>query len=216
MLLLIVFTAKSNNGTLLNQHRFTSTLIVFSLPMLALLWELEGKRLVQLTKVGILSLVPLSFLWGRPDYARVFPEGTSTHYALEQFQNISFQGLAAVPRLGNQNAEQWKRTLHQNLKDGDGLIVDFISWECTYYLALESGVHKKRLFIVNGATNAQLDIYHLRKTMLENRRGVLLVKTNSELYQWLFESPDNHLPGITLDKKKSLGSITVYRYAIED
>jgi len=62
VLLLIVFIYKSNNGTLLNQHRFTGILIVFSLPLLALLWDLQSKRLLQVLKFGILTLLPLSFL----------------------------------------------------------------------------------------------------------------------------------------------------------
>ncbi|PWL24218.1 MAG: hypothetical protein DCO96_14540 [Fluviicola sp. XM-24bin1] len=214
LLLLIVFIYKSNNGTLLNQHRFTGTLIVFSLPMLALLWELETKRLLQITKVGILLLLPLSFLWGRPNYAKVFPDGTSTHYALEHFQGISRQGLAAVPRLKDPQVVEFRETLKSNLKDNDALVIDFITWESSYYLALESGVHKKRLFLVNGAANAQLDIHNLRELATSYGKGIMLVKKESELYKLLNRQPETLTPNITLKSFKKSKELVFYRFTI--
>ncbi|XOV68438.1 MAG: ArnT family glycosyltransferase [Fluviicola sp.] len=183
ILLLVVFVYKSNNGTLLNQHRFTGTLIVFSLPLLAMIWELDSRRLLQVTKFGIISLMPLSFLWGKPEYAKVFPEGSSSHYALDHFRKISSQGMAAVPRLKNAEVDQLKDVMLSYLKNGDALVIDFIDWESSYYLAFESGVHQNKLLLVNGAKNAQLDIFNLRKTISSSKNGIFVVKKGSELHE---------------------------------
>lgn len=212
VLLMVTFIYKSNNGTLLNQHRFTGTLIVFSLPIVALLWDLESKRLLQASKIGILLLLPLSFLWGKPKYANSFTDGTSTHYALDHFTAISTQGMAAIPRLKNQEIVQVKNALAQELKAGDGLIIDFIDWESSYYLAVESGVDSKHLFLVNGATNAQLDLYNLQKTLQSHKQVLVLVRKASELDNYLKSLREREEATIEFINLKRKGLISIVRF----
>ncbi len=215
LFVLIVFVYKSHNGTLLTQHRFTGTLIVFSLPMLALLWQLESKLLLWITKIGILSLLPLSIFWGRPNYAKVFPDGTSTHHALGHFRDISYKGLAGVPRLHDQSVVSLKETLTKNLKENDGLVIDFINWESSYYLALESGVNKKQLFLVNGASNAQLDVYNLRLRVQRHNRGVLLFKKGSALHELFYNERMVVFYNMNLVKVFESDKVEIYKYYLK-
>lgn len=216
ILLMIVFIYKSHNGTLLNQHRFTGTLIVFSLPMLALLWDLPTRRLLQVAKIGILSLIPLSFVWGKIDFAQVFSEGSSTHYALDHFHSISKQGLSAVPRLKNQSIAAVENELTDVLKEKDGLIVDFIDWESSYYLALQSGIPKKRLFLVNGAKNAELDLYNLKNTIEKSKHGLFIVNKDSELSQLIESKRDEWWQNVKSTPLASIQNIRIVRFAYHE
>ena len=181
LVLMITFVYKSHEGTLLNQHRFTSSLMVFSLPMLALVWEHTSVWLKRATQLGILLLIPLSFVWTKPAYQNVFPKGTSTYYALAHFHAISNPGLDAVPRLRNQEIVKVQQEVSKHLNENEGLILDFIDWESTYYIALHSGGKRNQLFIFNGAQNAINYSALLEDVVKRHPKGVLLLKRDSPM-----------------------------------
>lgn len=185
LILLITFIYKSHEGTLLNQHRFTSSLIVFSLPMLALVWDLPQTWLKRTAQVGILLLLPLSYVWMKPSYQSVFPKGSSTYYALEHFHKISNPGLYAIPRLKNQEIVALKKEISMELDVKSGLILDFIDWESTYHLALHSGLKRNQLFIFNGAKNADNYASILGDVIKRCSEGVLIVKKGSAMIEMI-------------------------------
>ncbi|GAB5418085.1 MAG: hypothetical protein Crog4KO_31650 [Crocinitomicaceae bacterium] len=185
LLLLVTFIYKSHEGTLLNQHRFTSSLIVFSLPMLALIWDLNVHWLKRTAQIGILSLLPLSFIWMKPAYQNAFPDGSSTHYALEHFQNISNPGMNAIPRLKNQEIVKIETEISKHLQPNSGLILDFIDWESTYYIALQSNLKRDQLFIFNGAANAKNYGSIMGEVVKRYPKGVLMVNRGSGMVEMI-------------------------------
>ncbi len=179
LLLMVTFVYKSHEGTLLNQHRFTSSLIIFSLPMLAFVWEIESNWLKRTAQIGILSLLPLSFVWMKPAYQNVFSDGSSTHYALAHFQNFSNPGIHAIPRLKNQDIVKLEAEISSHLQPNSGLILDFIDWESTYYIALQSNLKRDQLFIFNGAANAKNYGSIMGDVIKKYPEGILMVKRGS-------------------------------------
>lgn len=185
VVLLGTFVYKSHEGTLLNQHRFSSSLIVFSLPMLALVWDVSKVWLKRVTQAGILLLIPLSFVWTKPAYQAIFPNGSSTHYALEHFYNISNPGLDAIPRLKNQDIAKLEKEISKHITTNSGFVIDFIDWESTYYLALHSGLKRNQLFIFNGASKATNYASELEGVVMRQPKGVLVVKQDSPMIEMI-------------------------------
>lgn len=181
LILLVTFIYKSTAGTLLDQHRFSSILIVFSVPFLALVWDLPGNGWKRFTQIGIVSLLPLSFLWMRPDYKSVLSKDSSSYYAVQHFQNISNPGIEAVPRLRNQKIAEIQRAISPNFNDKSGFIIDFIDWESTYYLALNSGLKRDQLFLQDGAKNSKNDPDQIENLVLKYPKGILLFKQGSSM-----------------------------------
>ncbi len=179
---MLVFIYKSFEGTLLTQHRFTGTLLLFSIPFVGLIWEVERAKWLRLiAKILILSMVPLSYVWMRIPYESVVKSGTSTYYALENFRKISYSSLPAVPRLTRKNLGEVKKNLNQHLNSDDGLVLDFISWETTYNIALHSNVSRENMFIFNGAKNAENYFGLLEPIFISHNSGCLLIRKNGGL-----------------------------------
>lgn len=216
----VVFVYKSNNGTLLTQHRFTGTLLLFSIPFIGLIWELERAKFLQLfAKIGIVTLIPLSYVWMQIPYEKALSQGTSTYFAVENFRRISKNSIPAVPRLKRKDLDEVKRVIAENTTADDGLILDFISWESTYNIALFAPVDRDHMFLFNGAKNAE-NYFGLLEPILKNyKRGCLVIKKKSGLNKMLIINGDrmelNNESGITANIKKvgTFDDFEVYSYS---
>lgn len=147
--LLALYSYKTFQGTLLIQHRFTVSLIVLSAPLASLIFEKDNfsfwKKMV--IALVITSLLPMSYLWMKIPFERVFPNPIKI--ALRSVRYSSMDEFEAIPRLDDQSYVDVKNEIKKNLKKQDGLILDFISWNKTYYLSLESALPYKQIFITN-------------------------------------------------------------------
>jgi len=104
--------------------------------------------------------------------------------------------------------------IKSNLKENDALVIDFVDWESSYFLALESGVNKERLFLVNGTANAQLDVYNLRETINKSKRGIIIVNHGSDLQKLIEKSKSALSDSIELFAIKTCKSYSVLRFDI--
>lgn len=172
VLLLCMFTYKSHHGTLLTQHRFSSVLMLFSVPFLAWLWDAHQKQFLRfIAMVGIVSLLPLSYYWTTVPVEGFFAKNSSTYYALKNFRNISNATMTAVPRLQDQEcAAIGKRLAHEDLS-GKGLMIDYSSWQEAYYLVLHSEVHPEQFHVVGQDKLSEAEKEQLRTTLKKYPTG---------------------------------------------
>lgn len=195
--LFLMFIYKALNGTLLLQHRFTLSLILTSLPFYALMFQeeksMKAKRIVALTVV--ILFIPYSFL---------------------------NRDINAIPRLKDQGMVDLVNLINSKTTDPqhEGLVLDFIGWQNTYYLSLKSDILPENIFRVNGATNGKVYFQFLKKVFVDNDAGFLLKRQNkkSKLDQYLDQVNDStiiiekaklelHLKEVYADKK-----VRLYRY----
>lgn len=215
----LVFVFKSDNGTLLTQHRFTGTLLLFSIPFIALIWELERAKYMQLlAKIGIVTMIPLSYVWVQIPYERALSKGSSTYFAVENFRIISKNSVPAVPRLKRNDLGKVNQLLAEHMRAEDGLILDFISWESTYNIALFAPVERDHMFLFNGAKNAENYFGLLEPVLLKHKNGCVVIKKRSALKKMLlFEGNRmelNNQSGLTVNIRKigDFEGFQVYRY----
>jgi len=158
-----MFIYKAINGTLLLQHRFTLSLILTSLPFYALMFQeeksLKAKRIVALAVVVL--FIPYSFL---------------------------NRDINSIPRLKNQGMVDLVNLINSKTIDPqhEGLVLDFVGWESTYYLSLKSDILPENIFRVNGAAHGKVYFAFLKKVFVNNEEGFLLKKKKkSKLDQYL-------------------------------
>jgi len=158
--LLAFMLYNSFQGTLLLQHRFTGTLVVFSLPFVAAFFpELTRRKVGLAIGFGVLT-VGLSFVYNT-------------------------KGVKPVPRLKHQSGATMAQVVQNNVEPESTLILDFIGWENTYFIALQSGLQREQIVIVGGAKNEVLPIEGINQKMREASDGVVLLKKGSPLYEKL-------------------------------
>jgi len=167
--LFLMFIYKALNGTLLLQHRFTLSLILMSLPFYALMFQdgksLKTKRIIALAVVVL--FIPYSFL---------------------------NRDINSIPRLKNQGMVDLVELMNSNTTDPqhEGLVLDFVGWESTYYLSLKSDIIPENIFRVNGAAHGKVYFKFLKKVLVDNEEGFLLKKKKkSKLDQYLEQVNDS-------------------------
>jgi 4-amino-4-deoxy-L-arabinose transferase-like glycosyltransferase len=196
--LFLMFIYKAINGTLLLQHRFTLSLILTSLPFYALLFQdgksLKTKRIIALSVV--ILFIPYSFL-NRDIYS---------------IPLLKDQGIVDVVEMINTQTEDPQH---------EGLVIDFIGWENTYYLSLKSDIIPENIFRVNGAAHGKVYLKYLKDVLVNNPDGFLLKRQKkSKLDQHLTQINDSligiektniqlQLKEIYTDKK-----MRIYRYKV--
>lgn len=143
-------------GALLLQHRYVGTLVVLSLPFIAIYFsELTSKKIKQAYIFGALTVL-LSFVYNT---AHIKP----------------------LPRLEEQSAVEIVKLIKENTSNKSCLILDFVGWDRTYYIALQSGLHQKNIVLTEGATNSEIPLKKINEKINESNHGILLLKKNSEL-----------------------------------
>lgn len=159
-IMLLFFLYNSIKGVLLMQHRFSGTLVVLSLPFVAIFFREftpVKRRLIWL--FAAITLI-LSFLY-----------------------NTS--GVKPLPRLKDQTTVSISEIIRDQLNNESCLILDFTGWDETYYLALHSGLPQERIVITDGAKNSELPMDKIRSRIEKHREGLILLARNSELKQEL-------------------------------
>ncbi len=199
LVLSVTFVFKSINGTLLLQHRFTLSLIHTSLPFYALFFE-DGKSLKTKRKIAlwvVILLIPYSFL----------------NYDIYAVPRLKDQGVVDLVELINSKTEDPQQ---------EGLVVDFIGWENTYFLALKTDIIFRNIFQVNGAEHEKVNLKILKKVLLKNKEGFLLKNNNdSKLEEYLMQKNDSLIvvekANLQLQIKPiySDEKMTLYQYKIE-
>lgn len=180
--LFLVFIYKSIEGTLLMQHRFTITLLLFSAPFISLI--VENKIWNRINKITVslilVSLIPMSYVWMRIPYEKMFAFSDTLNYVFGHIREGSQNTFEAIPRISDQTYVNFKKVINKHLKNNDGLILDFTSWDNTFYLALNSKLKSKQIFILDGSKNGKTNIEELKKRIREYPKGVILLNHDSK------------------------------------
>jgi 4-amino-4-deoxy-L-arabinose transferase-like glycosyltransferase len=178
-----VFIWKASNGTLLLQHRFTSTLLVLSIPFTSLLiknvdWR-SYKRLF--TIVVLILLLPLSNYWMTVQFEDWFIKDSLSQKAVLKFRTDSLEKMDFVPRLNDQTYAELSNEIEENKGKNNGLILDFFGWDNTYHVALNSGVDPSKMYILNGAVQSEKYIGLMERVLKKCPRGYMVLRCNSRM-----------------------------------
>ena len=165
LIMLVFFIYNSHKGVLLLQHRFTGTLVVLSLPFIALYFqELNRKKIRNAFIFGGL-MVGLSFVY-------------NMHH------------ISPIPRLGDQNKAQISTLINEKIDDDSALIVDFVGWEYGYYYSLQSRLQPKNIVLIQGAKNAEMHIDEACQLMEKKKNGIVVLNHESEFRAQLLTKID--------------------------
>jgi hypothetical protein len=188
-----VIIFKAYEGTLLLQHRFTSLLIFLSAPFISVVFE-NNKHLITKKATAILilaSFLPLSYFWMKIPFEKLFSFYSTLQTAFFETRN-SFFNATVIPRLSNQNFVEYSKEIKKELSENDGLILDFVSWDNTFYLALKSQLSPKQIFIVDGSKHGDISKEPLAEILTNYPSGIILIKCYSKLSN-VYEQNDDIL-----------------------
>ncbi len=158
------FQYNTFNGVLLTQHRYTGTLVILSLPFIALYFNnLTSKKLKLAVVYGLLT-ISLSFVYNS-------------------------NGIIPLPRLEDQSNVRISEIINKNILPTSCLIIDFIGWDNTYYLALRTNLPNEQIVITEGAKHSKIPLEIIRKKFIKHNEGIILLNKNSKLFKEL--SPNN-------------------------
>ncbi len=180
--LFIIFIFKAYQGTLLLQQRFTISLILLSSPFISII--VEKMELNTLKKAGIAiiltSLIPMSYLWMLIPYDKPFSFSYTLSTGLKDLRSDNQHSMEAIPRLSDQKYALYSKEINQKLTKKSGLILDFISWENTFFLAQNSQLSPKQIFIFDGSKHGAIYKENLVKILQKHPNGVILLKCFSK------------------------------------
>jgi hypothetical protein len=175
IIVLISFILKAENGTLLLQHRFTISLLLFIAPFFSLFFELNlSKKWHYMTGFILFTNVPFSFLINRPDYFKWMP-GESLSQAIKEIQLDTGNDMEAIPYFKNKQVYRMQNEMEKNITQNNGLLLDFVGWDNTFYWALHSNLHPRQIFMHSGAKNAAFDTSGLASVITNYPNGLLLI-----------------------------------------
>lgn len=176
ILFFCVFTFKANHGTLLTQHRFSSTLIILFLPFLRYLGQILKSKLYLLLLLGTLS-----FTWVKAFDAekvvieRHLPDGLLKDGLTLCRERTSAQ-LKPIPRLDDDLAVNILSLVLQMRDEGEPVVIDYISWSETFYLLLRLSEHTDRnVRAVNCGASQPLDEEVIYQFISESESALLIV-----------------------------------------
>ena len=178
----VMFGYRAYEGTLLLFHRYTISLILLSAPFTALIFEhVRWKRLTRIAAIIILAtLLPLSYFWMGMPVEKMFSANQPLRAALKEIRTDSQQNFQAIPRLSNQNYAEYSKEIKKHISEESGLILDFVMWDNTFYLALNSQLPRDQVYIVDGSKHGQ--VYHegLIDVLKNTANGIILLKCDSK------------------------------------
>lgn len=183
MIFFPLMVSQAVSGTLVLQYRFVGLLLLLSVPFLSWIisnyWNKKGVRWLMIATIFL--QIPLSCAWMKIPIEKVFPKKSSTYFAVRNFRWQSDWEISAIPRLKTQKFESLKDKIKNTVNEDGGLILDFISWDVSYNLALHSSVHPDNCYIIPPGEDAFIDLQQLEKIFNETDHGVLLLNLGSPL-----------------------------------
>lgn len=182
LIIIIFMVVNSFKGNLLNQHRFTGTIILLSLPFFALFFHEYTPRKRNLTLLFLAITIGFSF----------FEIGLN-------------KGGQPFPRVKEGFCYQINSLLEEQEEGNEYLIVDFLSWESTYNIALNSRYHPSKIYIQEGAKNSRINKKNLWNKINESEKGLVVYRVNSALHQFI----NSELERLESKKISSLNDITI-------
>jgi len=184
MVYLMVVLYNAISGNLLLHHRFTATLLVLSLPLIASVMKDTGKKNIRLAAISLALTIGLSFVY-------------------------TIGGISPVPRLKNQSAKQFPKIIYPESGPGSGLVVDFTNWEDTWYIGLHSGFVPSKILMLGGEKQPSLPSERIREMLLSSDKVIFLIKDDSPLFRFVQDQTGSDFKIYNLFKE---GNISVVKY----
>jgi len=213
-----VFTHKAIDGTLFTQHRFMSLLVVLFVPIVILaLRSFSRKWVIRISPLLIIGAWCMSFAWGGWKIENWISQGTFQN-AMKNARSWTTNQLEAVPTIPSDAPDQILEILEKDLDENDTLIMDFIGWRDTYYIALRSRMPRNDFYIVPGGKTQTADFERLRK-LLDYRGSTsgIFIRSNenkSKMPEGLrMDIGEGVL--IVLSNPVEMEMCTLYQYTIE-
>jgi 4-amino-4-deoxy-L-arabinose transferase-like glycosyltransferase len=214
-----IFIVKSVNGSLFMNHRFTVTLVMLSAPFFALLFS-SGRSETLKSAVAILlvvALIPFSFVWHKLPLDKLFFWQERMQHAVQMAVAESYKQSQALPLLYSPYTLQHLEVINGNLREGDGLLIDYIDWERSYFLAQGSHAPYDHVFVQEGAIHSLVAFDRISEMFLKYPQGIFVMRDGSYLTQatrfenglWRFGSLKG---GASLVPLYSSGGTSLFRY----
>jgi hypothetical protein len=166
-IMLAVFTHKAIDGSLFTQHRFTSLLVILFVPAVILaLKSFPRKWILRIAPICIVGAWLISFAWGGWKIENWFGHNTFRN-AIGNARVWTANQLEAVPTIPSDEPDDIVKILEADLDPGETLIMDFVGWRDTYYIALRSRIPRTDFYIVPGGKAQNADFKKLRNLLNE-------------------------------------------------
>ena len=104
---------------------------------------------------------------------------------LSFFQIALNKGAQPFPIVKESYCNQINTILKSQDQKADYLLVDFLSWESTYNIALKSVYHPSKIYLQEGAKHSQLNSNKLQELIKANATGIVIYKHNSPLHAYI-------------------------------
>jgi 4-amino-4-deoxy-L-arabinose transferase-like glycosyltransferase len=156
----IIFAMMQYNaftGTLMLHNRFVATWVVFSLPFLANYFTVTLAHFNRKSILFISTCFLLSFIY-------------------------SVDSVKPLPRLKKKEALQVLKVANEKLTENSSFIIDFWTWENTYFVALNSLVKPQNIEMVNGAPNSKISEEHIIQLLSNRESTMILLVKDSKLF----------------------------------
>jgi hypothetical protein len=114
-------------------------------------------------------------------------------------------GLTPLPRLKDQNILKISEIVDSETDFNSGLIIDFLGWENTYFIALDASLRPKQIIFMPGETHNILPLNDCYKILSERENGIILISKNSKLDEILLDKSSS--VSIELNKNHYIDSI---------
>jgi len=223
MVFFLFFIYKSFNGTLLNQHRFTQSLILLSIPFTAVLYDFFMTKKWGKYYVGFIlfSMLPFSYLWMKIPIEKVFRFSYSMQTALKEIRLEGYHKIEAIPRLENQETVLFKEEIEKYSNKGEVLILDFENWENTFFLGINAPTENENLFILDGAKHGGVYMKELLEVIHRSDKGLILLNKASRFGDFysingnLLTFKNDTSFQLELEKIKSTEFITLFSYTLK-
>jgi Ca2+/Na+ antiporter len=138
---IVFFTVESLKGLLADQHRYTVSLIMFSLPLFSLWFEKGiGKwkwKAIFSVMIAVL-LIPFSFSWYRVPFNKMALGNSKCSRVISRMIANTYHELFALPQVQYPVLVDIGRKIKNELKPEEGLFVDFWEWNASYYILQQS------------------------------------------------------------------------------
>lgn len=175
LLIWMIYFYQAIQGNLLLHHRFTGTLILFSIPLALTYFNELSKIKIRLALFSVSFTILLTYVY-------------------------NMGGISPVPRLKNQEMVEAKRSFENKLNENTGLLIDFIGWEESYYLGLNSGISPKQIYFVNGEINSSDHSNEIKSHLNRYPENIIILKKNSERYRFVKETVTKKTDTLYQDK----------------
>ncbi|MEQ9063387.1 MAG: glycosyltransferase family 39 protein [Vicingaceae bacterium] len=216
--LIAIFQYKIYTGDVNLHPRYAYTLFFLLSPHLAVLYSRKFKWLQLVALSLILYGFFSSFQSYRPKNKDSFKFHAKSQDGISLLRQYIFSSQSAVPLLKDQKIKDVSTHIKNNLKTGDGLILDFIAWDKAGYIRLHSGLQRKDLLeVILTHMNYGYEARWLKEFLDARNQGMIFLQKGSK-----FESEYVRIAGdemlidreftLLISDKYELDPYVVYRY----